>query len=437
MISPTRGRWAVGLSWFLLTNLLVIRYFRPIFSILAIFSFRLWIDWLLLLFAFFSGRGYRLLGVSGIVVVLLSGLVLAGNLLEHGFTIAGIIESVNILLVLSVPMFYGALFLRLPPAVTLRHRLSVRRILNAYFFANVGFIIGQATGMLPIATAFLAENTFFQDHLTGLIGLNGVSTLNFLWVATIASNIYVGAVHAQRGGFALALVQLAIVIALSPVNDNKMVLLTISSAALVLLAAYAQWLRGWLIVFAAAAALAIPFAIDAVVSTFTSASGASLDLLRVIFYDSAAQPNPNNERAFINDLAFRYYDASSTGIGLANANDTTESIHIHLGINSASLILIQGGWPLLIAATGLLFIALRAIVARASFALQGALALMSIVVMYASNPIADRYSLIAICLILWYLPQTNEASAGDMGLQSRYLGTSDPSPRRRAIPYPS
>ncbi|PAF15380.1 hypothetical protein CHH51_18575, partial [Terribacillus saccharophilus] len=60
-------------------------------------------------------------------------------------------------------------------------------------------------------------------------------------------------------------------------------------------------------------------------------------------------PDKHNERAYLNYLAFNYYDGYELGIGLDKVDINNNSIHVHLGINSFSLITITGGFILLIA----------------------------------------------------------------------------------------
>jgi hypothetical protein len=54
-------------------------------------------------------------------------------------------------------------------------------------------------------------------------------------------------------------------------------------------------------------------------------------------------PTPHNERAYINFLAFKYFNASGLGMGINNLDFNNQTIHKNLGINSSSLVVIQGG----------------------------------------------------------------------------------------------
>ena len=416
MSKPAGPGWNF-LSWFLLSNLLLIRYFRPIFTLLAIFSFRIWIDWLLL--AISITRRQSLIGTSGGVALLLSAFVIIYNLFEHGLGDFGLLEATSLFLVLSVPLFYASLINSSQPDQFRDHRKILLRILNIYFFGNALFVYAQYLGVVPIAGAFLAAHPFVADQLTGLIGLNGVSTLNFLWIATIAGNLRARQLDGRRRFYAFAAIQFVIAAWLSTLNDNKMFTLTAAAAALVYLAFNAGALKRYIIVVLAMIAIAVPLAIDAISSAFTTKSGASLDLLSVVFYNPNFQPNPNNERAFINDLAYRFYNSFGTGIGLGQANDTSYWIHTHIGINSASLILIQGGLPLLVASVVILYVGLHSMVRPSSLLINSATFGLTVVLMYASNPISDRYTLIAVCLFMFFLAPAQKEWNPDGGPATR------------------
>lgn len=423
-----RGRFIEAVSWFLLANLLIIRYFKPIVSIFALFSFRLWIDWLLLAIFLFGSRRRAVIGALGYVILAVSAVLVVHNLVHHGLGDFGLIEAANILLVLSVPLFYATLMNALPEDAVFRHLRGLLFTLNIYFVLNTPLIFLQFLGIVPVASAFLEENQFVPDHLTGLIGLNGVSTLNFIWLATIAGNVWFSRASRKARYMILAGAQLLLATVISALNDNKMFLITVLAASIVFLAVNFRALGKWVLIALVVAILALPLLVTAIESTFTTASGASLDLFSVVIFDPSFAPNPNNERAFINDLAFRYYGAFEFGAGLGHVNDLSEEVHEHLGINSASLILIQGGIPLLVASTGVLFVGLRSILRdRSALAGLGILAL-SIALMYASNPIADRYTLIAVCLFLVYL---NSVKPGQLVRPAHSGRTLSRSRRRR------
>ncbi len=429
----TRVKAARGvkfLNWFLLANLLLIRFLRPIFSALEVFSFRLWIDWMLL-FAFLSNRrALKSLGPLSWLTFFASAVIVISNLAMHGVGEYGLLEAIGFLLVLSVPLYYAALSASLDYGDALAHKIAVVRILNVYFFANTLIILGQVSGVVPVPDAFLSINASNFDHFTGLIGLNGVSTLNFLWIATIAGNITLARTEG-RGRLVVALTQIVTASSLSLLIDNKMFALTFLASSILVLALNPTIIRRFAPLIAIAVVVLAPWFLGTIESTFSTESGRSLDLPSIILFDSNFAPNENNERAYINYLAFAHYSASEFGIGLGFASAESVEIHPHLGINSASLVLIQGGIPLLLAAVATLFVGFKSILGRPRPTTLIALLFFAVAIVYASNPIADRYTLIAACLFIYLSkPMTGHEDDLQAGANPR-LNALELSPRHQ------
>lgn len=390
-----------GIATFLLVNLLIIRFLRPIVSALTFVSFRLWIDWLLLGAVLIRGKWVRLVGLDGLVVLTLAAIVIVQNLADHGIGSSGLEEALSIPLVLGLPLFYAMLARNQHRPTWIRYLKRTLVLLNIYFYVNAVIIIGQVAGVIPIAPQFIAENPSLIDHMTGLVGLNGVSTLNFIWIATIAGNVRF--IRDSKWRLVAVVTQLALAGWLSVLNDNKMFVVTAGLSAALMLAINLRTIRRWIPILLLGAACVFPFLVDLFESLGRTESGVSLDLASILLYDPNLLPNPNNERAYINFLAYHWYNGFGNGVGLGVANAESKEIHIHLGINSASLLLIQGGIPLLVVTTMILFVGLRAIVGRRGTMAALMLAVFTVMLVYISNPIADRYTLTAVCIFMAFV----------------------------------
>lgn len=225
---------------------------------------------------------------------------------------------------------------------------QIKRILNWFFVINTPIIVIQIMTGTFLMGRFLAINSDMPwDHLCGLLGLNGVSVLNYVWIATVLANMYHFVV--KRSPITLALIggQLVIMTVISTYNDNKMFLLT--------MAVFFIAFMGFLIMrnnFSAKSIIifAILFTIGLTVfqsvssymdqKTGTTNGSAVLDQF---IYNADKAPDKYNERAYLNFLAFHIYDAKNQGLGLKNVTLYRQNIHEHLGINSSSLLLIMGG----------------------------------------------------------------------------------------------
>ncbi|PAF18638.1 hypothetical protein CHH51_06745, partial [Terribacillus saccharophilus] len=66
---------------------------------------------------------------------------------------------------------------------------KITTIFNIYFFLNTILIIVQIYTNSFMMQRFLSYNSAPFDHMDGLIGMNGVNILNFVWIATILLNL--------------------------------------------------------------------------------------------------------------------------------------------------------------------------------------------------------------------------------------------------------
>jgi hypothetical protein len=256
---------------------------------------------------------------------------------------------------------------------------------------------------------FLAVNPHAFDHMAGLIGLNGVSTLNFIWIATILFNIEQALSVRRLGSAVLAAFQVAIMMHISLFNDNKMFILTfgfVGFAYVIVRVARNGSLATHMVKKTVVASVGLTALVALFSAGVSGKTGRSVDVMQIFWYNYGDFPDPHNERAILNYLAFRTYDAANLGAGLANIEPNGQSISRHLGINSASLLLIQGGVPFLFAVILLYAAAGYAIVRRSGvFGPPIFLSVFAIVVMsaYASQPFSDHYLVISLCLIFLLL----------------------------------
>jgi 3-dehydroquinate dehydratase len=393
------------LAWGVIVNLLTVRFLRPIMPFLSFVSFRAWIDWVLLAYILFS-RGRSTIRPLFLPLTLTAAAI-ALNLGLYGINSLALISAITILTSFVVPIFLSSYAGQLGARKD-RFLARVHRTLNWYFFLNTPLVIGQIYGVVPTPSAFLSINPSAFDHWSGLIGLNGVSTLNFVWLSTITANIWASEAFAARRYLAIAAVQLAVCGWISTLNDNKMFvpMAAVGVAFIVAVKVQTTLKRASLIVLAPIAAY-VMYSLTA--TTFTSSSGRTLDVMDVLIYNPDHLPNPENERAFLNFLAFSRYNGNGSGSGLSFVNPNADTIHVHLGINSASLLLIQGGLMLLIPVLVLLtatFVLAIPIIDRplaSRIVIWVAAFLFAVAATYASSPVEDRYNMTAIGLFLLFL----------------------------------
>jgi hypothetical protein len=400
------GQADLILFWFLILNEFVIRYLRTAVPLFEVFSFKAWIDWILLAYVLVRLVSTRFKLSGGVYIAsLILVIVVSINLAVFGFNGLAASTLITILSPLSLFAFFAYLRRSYNDEAFARLSRQLRIFLNCFFLLNTPIIYMQiATGSFLMGP-FLAINPTVFDQMDGLIGLNGVPVLNFVWIATILFNVEQSLSEKRPGPAVLAACQFAVIVHISIFNDDKMMGLTFATVGfgyvIVRLTRSGRLATGLLkkLTVAGAGLTALLALFSAGVSGI---SGSVLNVLQLFWYSAGSVPDPNNERGMLNYLAFSRYGAAGLGSGLATIDPNDRSIHLHLGINSASLLLIQGGVFFLFAVILLYASAAYAIVRwGGGFGLPIFLSVFAIVVMsaYASRPFDDQYLVISLCLI--------------------------------------
>lgn len=416
----------------LLLNLLVIRYFRSAYGGPLELLSPVVVD--VVVGAYSGFRLFRLGARAPWLIVVsacLAGIVVLLNLAEFGLGRQAASNLVEALSPVSLLLFLAYLTRWYGPATIVALVRSLRGPLNIYFWLNGAVIVVQVATQSFLLGRFLAINSYVPDHIDGLIGLNGVSVLNFVWIATVIVNLAEWRVTRSASVLAHVALQIAFAAYISTQNDNKMFLptfLVFGAAAFVIISVKLSPSRlmgaGTLAALAVAAvALFAPSLAEGALS-----SRALQDLTDTFIYSHEDPPRPDNERAVFNFLAFENYDASSMGIGLNNVQVQGGSVtHEHLGINSASLTLIQGGLVLLGGLSLLYASVVTAILGRGEtlpiVLIIGVTTWLSVLTAaYASQPFSDHYLMTALtmCYLAIYAlvkaaPASRNAPHKDLG----------------------
>ncbi|WP_438347581.1 hypothetical protein ACP8HI_18125 [Paenibacillus sp. FA6] len=286
--------------------------------------------------------------------------------------------------------------------------------LNCYFVLNAIIITIQYRTETFMMGKFIVYNSFIQDHMAGLIGMNGVNVLNYIWIATLLFNLYFYLESKSKWRLAWLIAQFMVILELSTLNDNKMFSITFLAFLIAYFAFYfinhkvspKYIVKLISIVFLAYCSCLLIY-------SFTNYSE-EVNKINVLVGDflsgDSAVPSVHNERAYLNYLAFQKYGAYDLGIGLNNVNILDNNIHVHIGINSASLILIQGGMVLLISVIHLYSILLLRLFSNITSVNKKMVMYIIIfstllLTSYATQPFRDHYVFVALLLIylIFYL----------------------------------
>ncbi len=288
----------------------------------------------------------------------------------------------------------------------LTYKLTI--FMNLYFFINAAIILIQIKTGTFMMERFLIYNPNAFDHMTGLIGMNGVSVLNFFWIATILLNLFFYLERKSLKILIIIILEVIIAFSFSLFNDNKMIFLTFTF--FVGLFFYFRFLSSGLsfkninrvfriVIFLIAILVCLFIFKDKFGPEFNN----TFNLINDFFSKSGLYPNKNNERAYLNYLAFHYYNASGMGIGLNNVDLLHQSIHVHLGINSSSLVMILGGWIYLVVLVNIYtvyFVNLISIKGRRNKITIYLIIFLSVLfVSYATQPFRDHYIIAMLSLI--------------------------------------
>lgn len=148
--------------------------------------------------------------------------VLATNIYMFGYN--NNVQS-NILM-LFIPCTLICYFIYLRKTYTLEVLELIARKLtlffNCYFVINSIIIYLQYRTETFMMEKFLAYNPHPIDHMSGLLGMNGVSILNFIWIATLLFNLYFFLETKSLWRLILLIVEFVVMLELSILNDNKM-----------------------------------------------------------------------------------------------------------------------------------------------------------------------------------------------------------------------
>ncbi|OAB39396.1 hypothetical protein PMSD_05600 [Paenibacillus macquariensis subsp. defensor] len=340
--------------------------------------------------------------------------VLAINILRFGYN--SNVSSNILMFFMPGTLILYFIYLRKTYSVDVLELLAkhLTVFLNCYFVLNAIIItIQYRTGTFMMGK-FITYNSFIEDHMAGLIGMNGVNVLNYIWIATLLFNLYFFLESKSKWRLALLIIEFIVILELSILNDNKMFSITF----LVFLISYFAFyfmnntISSKNIVKLLSVSVIACFSCILIYS-FTNYSK-EVNKVNVLVEDFLSGDsnvrNVHNERAFLNYLAFQKYNAYDSGIGLRNVNILEKNIHVHIGINSSSLILIQGGLVLLIAIINLYSVLLLKLYSNITsvnkkiviyIVIFGTLLVSS----YATQPFRDHYVFVALLLIylIFYL----------------------------------
>ncbi|SDX31223.1 hypothetical protein [Paenibacillus sp. PDC88] len=328
------------LFYFIISNLFLLRFIKVNYELFYI------LDFFLLIYSLIHLRNIRFnisfVGYTSFLVLLM---IIGSNIEKFGFN-----ENViNNLLMIYTPLCYFAYFSYLKKTYSLDVLEKLYSV--CFYLLNIHFVINTIIIFIQIKTTsfligrFLAGNPHPFDHWTGLVGMNGVSVLNFLWIVTVLFNMYKIKKTKSQLMIVWLAVQFSIMGYLSIAIDNKMLIQTL--LIFVFIFFLINFLTSDKFVITKITLLTLLFISIAFVGiTFSNSQYEYVSedtFISNFIYDPNSVPSPHNERAYLNYLAYYKFDASSQGIGFSNVNLNNQTIHVHLGINSSSLLLILGG----------------------------------------------------------------------------------------------
>ena len=393
--------WAV--CAFLVGNLCFVRYLRAWYPPANIIRLTV-VDGLIAVIAIgYLLRQRHRIGGALLVAVGVS-VIIALNFANGGLNAVAVKNVVTLLSPATVLVYMIYLTRRYEKSALLQLVSRLAQFLNAYFLVNSIIIYVQIETQTFMMASFLRVNSFAGDHMDGLIGLNGVSVLNFVWVATLLLNFAVFIERRSRRYAVLVVIEFLIMAHISSQNDNKMFLPTMAvflAALLYFLLRSRRVSSGTMVRIVVGAALALGV-VATTFGVFSSADSARkpTSIPSIVFYQSLHPPDPNNERAYINYLAYTQYDAWEQGLGLGRVDLDDQNIHLHLAINSAILILIFGGIVLLLGIMTLYSSLALKIFNETSPATWLVFAGVLGTAAYASVIFQDHYTVIAVSIAL-------------------------------------
>ncbi|MCU5174422.1 hypothetical protein [Bacillus paranthracis] len=386
---------------FLVATVFFLRYIKPLYPEWYL------IDLMILIYVFFRMFNSKV-GVNFGVVMSFYVLVLiiAINIINFGFGI-NVIENLLMIFMPLTILVYMIYLKKSYEFITLNlMALKFTKFLNIYFFINSAIITVQILTESFMMERFIVLNPLIVDHMTGFIGLSGGNILNFLWILTILFNLYFYLESKSILRLLMLICEIIIMTLLSVANDNKMFVVTLLVNIIMFL--FVQIVKSGIqsVIMKRIIKIAV-VAMVVFVALYKLSEDVSEGIENVIHLVSnffgAEYPDHHNERAYLNYLAFHIYNADSLGIGINSVDLNNQSIHPHLGINSATFILIQGGLLYYISIVNfysLIILELMAVRgAMKKIMLYVSIFLTILVASYAAQPFRDHYLFIMLSLI--------------------------------------
>lgn len=400
---------------FLVATVFFLRYIKPLYPEWYL------IDFVILIYVFFRVLNSKVrvnFGVAISFYILL--LIIAINIMNFGFGMNVIENLLMVFMPLTIPV-YMIYLKKSYEFITLNlMALKFTKFLNIYFFINSAIITVQILTESFMMKRFIALNPLIVDHMTGFIGLSGGNILNFLWIATILFNLYFYLESKSVSRLVVLICEIIIMTLLSVANDNKMFIVTLLVNIIMFL--FVQIVKSGIqsvimkrIIKIAVVAIVVFIALYKLSEDVLEGIGNVFHLVGNFF--GAEYPDHHNERAYLNYLAFHIYNADSLGIGINSVDLNNQSIHPHLGINSATFILIQGGLLYYISIVNFYsLIILDLMTVRGmmkKIMLYFSIFLTVVVASYAAQPFRDHYLFIMLSLIYFvcYLSLNNHSSS--------------------------
>ncbi|MBT2658626.1 hypothetical protein J7E81_25980 [Bacillus sp. ISL-18] len=282
--------------------------------------------------------------------------------------------------------------------------------LNIYFWINVPIIILQFITGTFMMGRFLSWGMYAFDHMTGFIGPFGTGILNIFWCALLLGNLFYYLMEKQKVWLILFWVQIPTMLILSYFNENKSFIPTVI-LFLGLFIFYVNFSNkfSFKAVFNFIIILIIGLFLSLIAYLSSDVIREQVDKLLQLASDFFVNgtPSPENERAYLNYLAFRYFDAMGLGMGINNLDFNHQTIHKNLGINSLSLIVIQGGvWyylSIINIYTVLTVRAVKNIFEKSTFLLYFLFYIIYGFISLITQPFRDHYTMIMVALLVFFL----------------------------------
>ncbi|NPC41217.1 hypothetical protein [Nocardioides sp. zg-1230] len=405
-------RFRILLFWLLVLELVALRYLKSAYGSFAFLSFGL-INALLLVVVVNANMRRPLPGwlvprsaYAGAVTMLIALFV---NAYAFGVNVRFLSAVSALLLPLTLVIFVIDTIRRASNEQRARFIRSITIFLNVYFVLNSIVVYLQIKTRTFLMTPFFGVNPYVEDHMAGSIGLNGVTTLNFVWLATFFANVEWGRRSRTVAPWVLVALQLAAASYISLLNDNKMFMLTLLASLLlygVARAATSGTRKGARLVLGGIAVVVIAVVVlprFGITST-ESQLDESASIADIVIYDYETLPDVDNERALINYRAYSEFDAGRFGAGIANIDVEVgkRMVHRHFGINSAAVLLVAGGWLYLAGACLLYagyFVHILCPSTRPRAWMIAGVALFFLMGAYAAPIFLDQYLVVALLLL--------------------------------------